>query len=138
MVGALWKAFLFGAVVAGSIGPIALLIFATGARQGFAAGCFASAGAALADLVYALIAFSIGALLLPLIAAHETAVRVGCSVLLIGLGLSMLLSTARGSGGPVLPGQAAGQFATVFVLTAVNPMTLAVFAGVVGFYMGKR
>jgi hypothetical protein len=29
----MWKAFVFGAVVAGAIGPIALLIFGTAARQ---------------------------------------------------------------------------------------------------------
>ncbi|MGE0029949.1 MAG: hypothetical protein AB7T20_02370 [Steroidobacteraceae bacterium] len=65
MTGAIWKALAFGMVLAGSIGPIALLIFGTAARRGFAAGCFAGLGAALADLVYALLAFSIGALLLP-------------------------------------------------------------------------
>jgi threonine/homoserine/homoserine lactone efflux protein len=56
VVGALWKAFVFGAVVAGSIGPIALLIFGIAVRQGFAAGAFAGLGAALADLLYALAA----------------------------------------------------------------------------------
>ncbi|MGH8250983.1 MAG: hypothetical protein ACREVI_09875 [Steroidobacteraceae bacterium] len=54
MGAAFWKALLFGVVVAGSIGPIALLIFGTAARRGLAAGCFAGLGAALADLVYAL------------------------------------------------------------------------------------
>ena len=46
----MWKAFVFGVVVAAAIGPIALLIFGTGARQGFASGAFAGLGAALADL----------------------------------------------------------------------------------------
>ena len=67
----MWKAFVFGAVVAGAIGPIALLVFGTAARQGFAAGAFAGLGAALADFLYALAAFSIGALVMPLVAAHE-------------------------------------------------------------------
>ena len=101
MGAALWKAFVFGAVVAGSIGPIALLIFGTAARRGFAAGCFAGLGAALADLTYALAAFSIGALLLPLLAAHETAIRVGCALLLVGLGVTMLLQQARRHDAPV-------------------------------------
>jgi threonine/homoserine/homoserine lactone efflux protein len=73
----MWKAFVFGVVVAGSIGPIALLIFGTGARRGFATGAFAAIGPALADLGYALAAFSIGALVLPLLAAHEQGIRVG-------------------------------------------------------------
>lgn len=131
MVGALWKAFVFGAVVAGSIGPIALLIFGTAARQGFASGAFAGLGAALADLLYALAAFWIGALLLPLLAAHETAIRIGCALLLVGLGASLLLRQSRSSDAPVAPRQAAGSLLPIFLLTIVNPMTLAVFAGIV-------
>ncbi len=95
----MWKAFVFGAVVAGAIGPIALLVFGTAARQGFAAGAFAGLGAALADFLYALAAFSIGALVMPLVAAHEKSIAVACALLLIGLGAAMLLRLARGSGG---------------------------------------
>ncbi len=131
MGGALWKAFAFGAVVAGSIGPIALLIFGIAARQGFAAGAFASLGAALADLVYALVAFWTGALILPLLTAHETAIRVGAALLLIGLGLSMLLNQRRSSDEPIAPQPAAGSLLPVFLLTIVNPMTVVVFAGIV-------
>ena len=54
----MWKAYLFGVIVAGAIGPIALLIFGIGARQGFAAGAFAGLGASLADFMYALAALS--------------------------------------------------------------------------------
>jgi len=43
----MWKALVFGVVVAAAIGPIALLVFGTGARQGFAAGAFAGLGAAM-------------------------------------------------------------------------------------------
>ena len=86
----MWKAFAFGVVVAGAIGPIALLIFGTGARQGFGAGAFAGLGAALADLLYALAAFTAGALLLPLLVAHERAIGIGCALLLVGLGATML------------------------------------------------
>jgi threonine/homoserine/homoserine lactone efflux protein len=128
---ALWKAIVFGAVVAGSIGPIALLIFGTSARQGFAAGAFAGLGAALADLVYALAAFWIGALLLPHVAAHETAIRVGCALLLVGLGASMLLNQLRAGDAPAVPQPAAGSLLPTFLLTIVNPMTLVVFAGIV-------
>lgn len=131
MAGAAWKAFVFGAVVAGAIGPIALLIFSTGARQGFGAGFFAALGAALADLCYALAAFSIGALLLPFLAGHETAIRIGCALLLVGLGAWMLWSVMRGGAGPMLPREASGQLLAVFALTAVNPMTLVIFSGIV-------
>jgi len=126
----MWKAFVFGAVVAGAIGPIALLVFGTAARQGFVAGAFAGLGAALADFLYALAAFSIGALVMPLVAAHEKPIAVGCALLLIGLGAAMLLRLARGNVEAAMARPAAKALPT-FLLTIVNPMTLVVFAGIV-------
>jgi threonine/homoserine/homoserine lactone efflux protein len=127
----MWKSFLFGAIVAASIGPIALLIFSIGARQGPAAGVFAGLGAALADGLYALAAFVAGALILPLLAAYEPAIRLGCALLLVGLGAWMLVGQLRRSEATVAPAPAARFFLPTFLLTIVNPMTLVVFAGIV-------
>lgn len=131
MGGAYWKSLLFGAVLAASIGPIALLIFATAARRGFVAGGFAALGAALADLLYALTAFSAGALLLPLLAAHETAVHIVSALLLVALGLAMLLRRpAAAVAAAAAPAERpARMLVPVFLLTLVNPMTIVVFAG---------
>ena len=131
MGGAFWKTLVFGVVLAGSIGPIALLIFGTAARSGFAAGFYAGLGAALADLVYALLAFSIGALLLPLLEAHATVIRIACASLLIGLGVSMLLRSAGGDRDASAREPTARALLPTFLLTLVNPMTLVVFAGFV-------
>lgn len=127
----MWKAFLFGAIVAASIGPIALLIFSLGARQGLMAGAFAGLGAALADGLYALAAFVAGALILPLLAAYEPAIQLGCALLLVGLGAWMLVGQLRRSEAPLAPLPAARFFLPTFLLTIVNPMTLVVFAGIV-------
>ena len=127
----MWTAFLFGVIVAGAIGPIALLIFGTAARRGFAAGAFAGLGAALADFLYALAAFSAGAVVLPYLADHEPAIRLGCALLLVALGAWMLLAQLRVSGTPAAPIPAASSFLPTFLLTAMNPMTLVMFAGVV-------
>ncbi|HEU0224791.1 MAG TPA: LysE family transporter [Steroidobacteraceae bacterium] len=129
MGAAFLKSLLFGAILAGSIGPIALLIFGTAARRGFTAGFFAAAGAALADLAYALTAFSVGALVLPLLAAHQAAVRIGSASLLVALGLLMLLRQPAAAEAPAQP--AARMLLPVFLLTLVNPMTIVVFAGFV-------
>jgi threonine/homoserine/homoserine lactone efflux protein len=127
----MWKAFIFGVVVAAAIGPIALLIFGTGARQGLAAGAFAAFGAALADFFYALAAFSAGALLLPLFAAHERTIGAACALLLVGLGATMLIRLLRSREVPAAAKAAARSFLPTFGLTIVNPMTLVVFAGIV-------
>lgn len=128
MGGAWIKSLLFGAVLAGSIGPIALLIFATAARRGFAAGAFAGLGAALADFLYAFVAFSAAALLLPRVTAHAAAIRTGCGLLLAGLGLWMLL---RRPAQAAEPASAQASLWPTFLLTLVNPMTIVVFAGFV-------
>ena len=127
----MWMAFLFGVIVAGAIGPIALLIFGTGARQGFAAGSLAGLGAALADLAYALAAFSAGALVLPYLARYEQVIEVGCALLLVGLGAWMLIAQARAREAPLAPAAPARAFLATFLLTIVNPMTFVIFAGVV-------
>ena len=127
----MWKAFVFGVIVAGAIGPIALLIFGTGARQGFAAGAFAGLGAALADLLYALAAFLAGALVLPSLAEYERAIETGCALLLVALGAWMLVGQLRPGDAPAVPKAAAHTFLPTFLLTVVNPMTFVMFAGVV-------
>jgi threonine/homoserine/homoserine lactone efflux protein len=127
----MWKAFLFGVVVAGAIGPIALLIFGTGARQGFAAGAVAALGASCADFLYAFGAFMLGALVLPFLAVHRIAIETGCALLLVGFGAWMLVGQLRPGRPPEAPRAASRLFLPTFVLTFLNPMTLAIFAGFV-------
>jgi threonine/homoserine/homoserine lactone efflux protein len=127
----MWKAFLFGVIVSGTVGPIALLIFGAGARQGFGAGAIAALGAALADFLYALAALLLGALILPAVASHRHQIDVGCALLLVGFGAWMAYGQLRPAGSPAAAKPAARLFLPTFVLTAVNPMTLVIFAGFV-------
>ncbi len=127
----MWKAFVFGVIVSGTVGPIALLIFGTGARQGLAAGTVAALGAAFADFLYALGAFLLGAILLPFVAGHRAAIEVGCALLLVGFGGWMLLGQLRPGLATEAPKPAASLFLTTFLLTLLNPMTLVIFAGFV-------
>ncbi len=78
------KSVAFGLFIAASIGPIALLVIGTAAARGLRPGLLAALGAALADLAYALLSFSAGALILPLLEAQATAIRVGSALVLIG------------------------------------------------------
>jgi threonine/homoserine/homoserine lactone efflux protein len=129
MAASLWKALVFGVVVAGSIGPIALLIFGTAARRGFVPASYAALGAASADFIYAIAAFTVGALILPLLAAHEAPIRTGSALLLVGLGAWMLVSGVRSRDEAAPPTRASASFLPTFGLTLVNPMTLVFFAG---------
>ena len=126
----MWKAFVFGVIVSATVGPIALLIFGTGARQGFAAGAIAALGAALADFLYALGAFVLGALILPFVAGHRAAIDIGCSLLLVVFGGWMLFAQSS-PGRPVEAPNPAALFLPTFLLTFLNPITLVIFAGFV-------
>lgn len=127
----MWKAFVFGVIVSGTVGPIALLIFGTGARKGFAAGTVAALGAALADFLYALAAFLLGALVLPFVAEHRAAIDAGCALLLVGFGGWMLLAQLRAGPPAEALEPAARLFLPTFLLTFLNPITLVIFAGFV-------
>jgi threonine/homoserine/homoserine lactone efflux protein len=127
----MWKAFVFGVIVSGTVGPIALLIFGTGARQGFAAGSVAALGAAFADFLYALGAFLLGALILPFVAGNRAAIDIGCALLLVGFGGWMLLAQLRPGRPTEAPLPAARLFLPTFLLTFLNPITLVIFAGFV-------
>lgn len=127
----MWKAFVFGVIVSGTVGPIALLIFGTGARRGFTAGAVAALGAALADFLYALGAFLLGALILPFLAGHRAAIDVGCALLLVGFGSWMLWAQLRPGAPAEAPRPAARLFLPTFLLTFLNPITLVIFAGFV-------
>lgn len=127
----MWKAFVFGVIVSGTVGPIALLIFGTGARQGFATGALAALGAALADFLYALLAFLLGALVLPVLVEYRRGIDVACALLLIAFGAWMIIAQLRQGSAPQAASSGARVFLPVFLLTALNPMTLVIFAGFV-------
>lgn len=127
----MWKAFVFGVIVSGTVGPIALLIFGTGARRGFAAGGAAALGAALADFVYALGAFLLGALILPFVTGNRAAIDVGCALLLVGFGAWMLFGQLRPGRPATALEPSASLFLPTFLLTFLNPITLVIFAGFV-------
>lgn len=135
----LLQSFLFGATLAAAVGPIALLIvnygISLGFRTAFAAGC----GAAVADLLYAMLAFGAGAQVVAWLADKQDEFRRLSSLVLILLGLWMLWRAwaVRAVQAPVartapMPADAARPFLTTLLLTIVNPLTVLVFVGFAG------
>jgi len=130
MGGGFLKTLTFGIFIAASIGPIALLIIGTAANRGLWPGCLAGLGAALADLVYAFLAFAAGALLLPLLEPWKLAIHIGSALVLIVLASAMIRRDfAAAAEAPGAPPQPVGSLLPTFLLTLVNPMTLVMFAG---------
>ena len=118
-----------------SIGPIAILILNQSINCGFRNGAMCGIGAATADLTYAIVAFTAGSLLLPLLDSRKESIPIISSVVLIVFSIWMIYTTLNknGSGNDrkytiacKLP------FITTYGLTIVNPLTIIVFAGYAG------
>src|SRR5262245_29784361 len=79
-------AFVFGFSLAIAIGPIALLIVNNGVNHGLRVALRSALGAASADFVYALLAFSVGSEVISTLNAYEAGIRTFSGLLLIAIG----------------------------------------------------
>lgn len=125
------KSFLFGVTMASAVGPIALLILSYGIRDGFKSAAAASLGAALADLTYAGIAFSLGSLLFSALARHEIVLKLASALLLVLFGACVAgraLRTSPAAAPGSQPRRSGAPLITTFALTMVNPLTIVLFA----------
>jgi threonine/homoserine/homoserine lactone efflux protein len=122
----------FGFSLAIAIGPIALLIVHNGINHGLLVALRSAFGAATADLVYALLAFSVGSEILASLNAYAGSIRTASAVLLIAIG-SWLAWRAWGwraeSGSATRTQGSRPGFWVTLGLTLSNPLTLAIFLG---------
>jgi threonine/homoserine/homoserine lactone efflux protein len=128
-IGIALQAFVFGATLAATIGPIALLIIRIAAADGLGHGIRASLGAAVADLTFALAAFTGGYALTSALESQRALLSAMGSMVLVIFGLWMALQALRSR---VRPGASAsralgGPFVQTFALTIVNPLGVILF-----------
>lgn len=124
------RAFLFGAAIAAPVGPIALLLIHVGLNHRLPTALSAALGVALADLTYALLALSAGSGLFALLHAHDKAIRLVSSSLLLVLGLWLARRALRVPGSldaPVAGGMRAPGILQLYLLTLANPLTILLF-----------
>jgi len=124
--------FLFGLTIALSVGPVALMIANYGMRAGTASGVRAAVGVATADGCYAIVAFTIGAMLAGTLASHLLLFRVGGVLVLLAMGTWMLWQALRDrrrtlDGDVLTPGNR--PFTSMFFVTLANPLTILLFYG---------
>ncbi|WP_412023696.1 LysE family translocator [Burkholderia cepacia] len=124
--------FLFGLMIALSVGPVALMIANYGMRAGTATGVRAAAGVAAADGCYAVVAFTIGAMLASTLASHLPLFRVVGALVLLAMGARMLWQALRDrrrtlDGDAPPPGNR--PFTSMFFVTLANPLTILLFYG---------
>ncbi|ABB10404.1 LysE family translocator [Burkholderia lata] len=124
--------FLFGLMIALSVGPVALMIANYGMRAGTASGVRAAVGVATADGCYAVVAFTLGAMLASTLAAHLSLFRLVGALVLLAMGARMLWQALRDrrrtfDGDARPPGSR--PFSSMFFVTLANPLTILLFYG---------
>ncbi|KFL53019.1 lysine transporter LysE [Burkholderia pyrrocinia] len=124
--------FLFGLMIALSVGPVALMIANYGMRAGTASGVRAAVGVAAADGCYAVVAFTIGAMLASTLASHLLLFRVVGALVLLAMGARMLwqaLTDRRRTLDGDAPPPGNRPFTSMFFVTLANPLTILLFYG---------
>src|SRR5258708_2518402 len=121
-----------GLAIAAPVGPVAVLCVRRTLLQGPAAGFASGFGAVTADVIFGAIAtFGVAALSEALM-RHEIGLRVIGGVFLVGLGISSFFKAPPQPGRP-LAGRLIKAYASAFLLTITNPITIfaftAIFAG---------
>jgi threonine/homoserine/homoserine lactone efflux protein len=112
------------------LGAIGVLIVELGARAGWRAGAAAGLGTAVCDALYATLAVVAGRAIAEALHPVERTLTLAAAALLAAIGLWMLLSpTPERDAGP-LP-RAHHLTLRFLALTAVNPLTAVVFAGLI-------
>jgi threonine/homoserine/homoserine lactone efflux protein len=129
-------ALAFGFSLAIAIGPIALLIVQNGIDHGLQVAVRSALGAASADWIYALLAFSVGNEIIRALAPHAPIIRRGSGVLLIAIGAWLAWKAVRSRPADSAPSERArptvAGFWITLGLTLSNPLTLAIFLGFAG------
>lgn len=134
MVEALWSGVVAGYGIAVPVGAIAVLIVSAAVKDGFATGAAAGAGAATADLAYALIAAFAGAAVAGILDGWERLIGlVSAAVLLVIAGHGLATLRGRAAEAQGLPQRTAlvGTYLRFLVLTLVNPLTVVYFSSLV-------
>ncbi len=129
------EGLLAGYGIAIPVGAIAILIIDVALRTGFKAGFWAGAGAASADLFYAILAALAGQALTPWLSASANVMRVVSGVVLLCLGVYGLWrirkTPAKAEPAAAAPRGYWAVYTQFLGLTLLNPLTVAYFASLI-------
>jgi threonine/homoserine/homoserine lactone efflux protein len=127
------KGLTIGAIIAMPFGAVGMLCLQRAITQGLRVGLLSGLGAAAADAFYGAVAAFGLTFVSDFLAAHAALLQRAGGVFLVAMGLRLAFSKAAPKPIAVPSQQYAGAFASIFLLTLTNPMTmvgfLAIFAG---------
>ena len=135
------KAYLFGFTIAVSIGPITLLIVQRSLNKGLISGIVTATGVALADGTLAIVAFAVGVPILRFVESHSGYVHLFSGAVLLGLAVWIFFLSwqkYRKQERPVAAQSSGRDLISAYLLTLHNPLTIALFLGILGSFTGTR
>jgi threonine/homoserine/homoserine lactone efflux protein len=119
-----------GLSIAAPVGPIGVLCIRRTLAEGRLAGLVSGLGAATADAVYGCIAAFGLSLITELLVGQEIWLRLAGGLFLCALGIKTLFSHIVHEAAKVRGTGLVGTYASTFVLTLTNPMTVLSFAAI--------
>jgi len=132
-IGFLLRGLIIGFAIAAPVGPIGVLCIRRTLAGGRAAGLVSGLGAATADAVYGCIAAFGLTFISSLLVGQQGWIRLVGGIFLCYLGLRTVLATPSEEPVHARDGGLLGAYASTFLLTLANPMTIlsftAIFAG---------
>jgi len=128
-----------GLALAVPLGAIGVLLLREGTVHGTRRALPAAVGVATADVLYCILAVTVGTIAAPAIARLSPWPAVVGGALLIGMGVHGIVRASRAPATAAAPAPAAGvgRFARFLGLTLVNPATLLIFASIVAGLDGR-
>ncbi len=120
--------------IAMPVGAVAILIVNMGMRCGFKIGFSAGAGAATADIIYAIIAVVTGTALVSLLTPIALWLRIISGLLLLGMGIWGLWKGLKRANKNRQTAEICGatrMFGQFLGITIVNPLTIVYFAALI-------
>jgi threonine/homoserine/homoserine lactone efflux protein len=133
LIGFLLKGMMVGIVIAVPVGPVGVLCIRRTILDGRLAGLFSGLGAATADSFFGIIAGFGLTVISDSLLYYQDWLRIGAAGFLLYVGITALMSepTARNRSGND-PEGLFGDFASTFVLTITNPVTILSFIAIFG------
>jgi threonine/homoserine/homoserine lactone efflux protein len=134
LIGFLLKGLLVGIVIAVPVGPVGVLCIRRTILDGRLAGLFSGLGAASADSLFGIIAGFGLTVISDSLFYYQDYLRIGGAAFLLYVGITALMADpmARRRRSDGDPQGLFGDFASTFVLTITNPVTILSFIAIFG------
>jgi threonine/homoserine/homoserine lactone efflux protein len=133
LIGFLLKGMLVGIVIAVPVGPVGILCIRRTILDGRLPGLFSGLGAASADSLFGIVAGFGLTFISDLLLDYQVWLRIGAAAFLLYVGITALMNDPmeRSRSGSD-PEGLFGDFASTFVLTITNPITILSFLAIFG------